>query len=582
MQKFTQVETRVQDRIKIAHTISVGIYLVAAIGLVSIIGGVVLQMAFSGPIVQGTAVPNSSNSVSLLWTSPGDDGNIGTAASYSIRYGTEQLTDQNWASASAVTTPPLPMVAGTSQTALVTGLNPGTTYYFGIKTTDDAGNVSALSNIPSKKTDIVACTPNWSCSEFSVCRDNVQTRSCIDIAQPSCGTDFNKPIESQSCTMPDLTRTTCAERWSCSEWTACDKGLRTRACTDVERCGTIDAKPLTSFDCSAGGVPPANPNSLYLAAVPAKGGKPEVRVYRATTGKLTSKFSVYSSKYVNGLSITGGFLQRGAEPDIVVGTGPGAAPQISVYTVKGKLVTRFFPYLSKLRTGVNVAVADVDGDGYDDLVTAPAGSYAGLVRVFRYDPQKKKFTRFAEFTAQSSKFKGGLNIASADLDRNGYAEIIAASAIKGRGSRIEVYQYNSATKRVTSRVVFSAYDKKFNNGIEVAAGDVNGDGALELLTSAAPGVTQVRAFSYTGRAAKLLGKFNAGSATFTGGADVTALDVNLDGKDEVITGTYSNGLPGVRVFARNPVKGTFSQIKSRLPAYLFSTGFLRGIRITAL
>lgn len=582
MPKFTQVETKVKDSIKIAHSISVGIYLVAAIGFVSIIGGVVLQMAFSGPIVQSTAAPNSSNSVSLLWTSPGDDGNVGTAASYSIRYSTELLSEQNWASATPLSSPPSPMVAGTSQTALVTGLNAGTTYYFGIKTTDDAGNASALSNVPSKKTDVVACTPSWSCTEFSVCKDNTQTRSCIDIAQPSCGTDFNKPIEVQSCTMPDQTPSTCEERWSCSEWTACDNGLRTRACTDVERCGTTTEKPQTSYDCSTGGPLPANPNPIYLASVQAKGGKPEVRVYRATTGKLASKFSVYSGKYADGLSITGGFLLRGSEPNIVVGTGVGAAPQISVYTVQGKLVTRFFPYLSKLRTGVNVAVADVDGDGNDDLVTAPAGNYAGLLRAYRYDPKTKKFSRIAEFTAQTSKFKGGINIAAADLDRNGYAEIIAAPAVKGRGSRIEVYQYNSTTKRVVSRAVFSAYDKKFNGGIEVSAGDVNGDGVLELLTSAAPGGAQVRAFSFTGRAMKLLGKFNAGSTAFTGGADVTALDVNLDGRDEVITGTFSNGLPGIRVFARDPVKGTFTQIKSRLPAYLFSTGFLRGIRITAL
>ncbi|HXL15626.1 MAG TPA: hypothetical protein VN972_06040, partial [Methylomirabilota bacterium] len=51
-----------------------------------------------------------------------------------------------------VTGEPAPTAAGTQQTFTISGLTPSRTYYIGIRTTDDAGNVSALSNIPTATT----------------------------------------------------------------------------------------------------------------------------------------------------------------------------------------------------------------------------------------------------------------------------------------------------------------------------------------------------------------------------------------------------------------------------------------------
>jgi hypothetical protein len=91
-------------------------------------------------------------SVDLTWTAPGDDGTTGWAVSYDLRYSTGTITAANWASATQVQGEPLPQVAGTSQGMTVQDLSAGTTYYFAIKTTDDANNVSALSNVPSVTT----------------------------------------------------------------------------------------------------------------------------------------------------------------------------------------------------------------------------------------------------------------------------------------------------------------------------------------------------------------------------------------------------------------------------------------------
>lgn len=580
--RLMTTQTEVKTGVRIARAVTVGIYLITAISVVSIVGGSLIQMALTPAVVHTTSV-DSTNSVTLTWTAPGDDAAIGTAASYTVRYATTQLNDQNWDSATTVAHPPAPMVAGTTQSMVVTGLNPGVTYYFGIKTTDEAGNTSALSNIASKMTDLRACMPSWSCTEWSSCSNGQKTRSCIDVSNPVCGNGYNKPIEQQACTAPVTTPPqACTERWSCSTWSACTQGLQSRSCEDVSKCGTTTNRPAVAFDCSIGGTPPADPNPRYLAITKAAGGSSQIVVYRANDGKRRSSFTVYGGTYRAGLSLAGGDLDRNGTPDVIVGSGAGTAPQVSLYSVAGKLITRFYPFTKSLRTGVTVAAGDVNGDGYDDLIVTPASNYPGLVRVFTYDPVSKRFTRLVDVSVQSSKFRGGVSIAAADVNEDGYAEVIAVPAAKGRGSVVEVYRYNTATRRMDKVSSFSAYPKSFNSGMTVTTGDVNGDGIPEVIVGPAPGTGEVRMFAFNGVKSSLFSHFYPASRTFSGGVSLSSMDVNYDGNDEIITGTFSKGVPGVRAYMRNGLTGIVSRTKVRWPEFAFSTTFTKGIRITAL
>jgi hypothetical protein len=96
----------------------------------------------------------SSSTVVLTWTAPGDDGSAGTAASYDLRRSASPITsDALFNAATPVAgTVPAPAAAGTSQNMTVTGLSASTTYYFAIKTKDEALNTSAVSNSPSATT----------------------------------------------------------------------------------------------------------------------------------------------------------------------------------------------------------------------------------------------------------------------------------------------------------------------------------------------------------------------------------------------------------------------------------------------
>jgi len=94
----------------------------------------------------------STYTLGLSWTAPGDDGNIGTASEYDLRYSTSPITEANWDLATRVTGEPKPSEAGSDETFYVRGLSSGTTYYFALKAADEVPNWSSLSNVASRTT----------------------------------------------------------------------------------------------------------------------------------------------------------------------------------------------------------------------------------------------------------------------------------------------------------------------------------------------------------------------------------------------------------------------------------------------
>jgi len=99
------------------------------------------------------AVPISSTTIRLTWTAPGDDGGVGTAASYDIRRAARPIASEiDFAAATPMTGEPAPLPAGSPQSFDVSGLTADTGYHFGMKTIDDASNASARSNTTSAVT----------------------------------------------------------------------------------------------------------------------------------------------------------------------------------------------------------------------------------------------------------------------------------------------------------------------------------------------------------------------------------------------------------------------------------------------
>jgi len=99
-----------------------------------------------GAVTDLTAESPTGASLTLCWTASGDDGDIGTATSYDVRYSTSPIDEGSFKAATQATGAPAPLPAGTPQQMEIKGLSFGTIYYFSLKVRDEWGNPSLLSN----------------------------------------------------------------------------------------------------------------------------------------------------------------------------------------------------------------------------------------------------------------------------------------------------------------------------------------------------------------------------------------------------------------------------------------------------
>ncbi|MCP3170135.1 lamin tail domain-containing protein [Myxococcus qinghaiensis] len=132
----------------------------------------------------------SLSSIRLDWAAPGDDGDLGTATRYEVRYATDAITEATFEAATVVTGVSAPQAPGTAESFTVSSLEVGTTYFFALKTFDGAGNGSALATASASTTnpcdDYVCTPPAPSCAEDGTSLE-VYSSVCVIVAgEPTC------------------------------------------------------------------------------------------------------------------------------------------------------------------------------------------------------------------------------------------------------------------------------------------------------------------------------------------------------------------------------------------------------------
>ena len=115
-----------------------------AVFLVLIAGSILTVSSFAADV--------TPSSITVYWTSPGDNGNEGVASMYDIRYSTSSINAGNWGSILQAEGEPTPHMAGTTETYTIGDLIPDTWYYIAIMTADEVPNWSDLSNVIAVKT----------------------------------------------------------------------------------------------------------------------------------------------------------------------------------------------------------------------------------------------------------------------------------------------------------------------------------------------------------------------------------------------------------------------------------------------
>jgi hypothetical protein len=257
-------------------------------------------------------------------------------------------------------------------------------------------------------------------------------------------------------------------------------------------------------------------------------------------GKVSNvNFFAYDKNFSGGVKVAVGDINGDGEDEIITGTGSGGGPQVRVFNSKGKVLLSFLAYSKDFKGGVNVASGDVNGDGEDEIIVGAGPGGGPQVRVFT---SSGKYTGWAMFPFHPN-FRGGVTVAAGDVDKDGKAEIGVCQASKGE-AWCKVYKYN---KVHTILGQWRAYPQGIECGANLAMADVNGDGKAEVITG--PGTSYsplVKVFSGFGQY-KNIG-FLAYSSLFKGGVFVAGSDIDKDKKAEIITGTGNGGGPQIKGF----------------------------------
>ncbi|HEX7948274.1 MAG TPA: VCBS repeat-containing protein, partial [Phenylobacterium sp.] len=135
-------------------------------------------------------------------------------------------------------------------------------------------------------------------------------------------------------------------------------------------------------------------------------------------------------------------------------------------------------------------------------------------------------------------YAGGVRVAVGDVNGDGVADLVTGTS--SGGPVIKVFDGKTGAEVRA----FNAFAPSFTGGVRVAVGDLNGDGAADIVVGAGEG-SAVRVFD--GLTLDTLHSFNAFDAGFTGGVSV-AVGQDDDGRAALIVGAGAGGAPVVNIY----------------------------------
>lgn len=146
-------------------------------------------------------------------------------------------------------------------------------------------------------------------------------------------------------------------------------------------------------------------------------------------GEQIGKINPLPKSWNGGVATATGLLTSDLTEDIVAGpAGRGSRGEVTVYDGSTlSEISRFNPFPDLPRSGVSLAVADVDQDGKGEIIVGRVGAGQSLVRIFRLDG-----TLFREIKgALPGYYPNGVTVAGADFNGDNFDDV-AIGAGKGR------------------------------------------------------------------------------------------------------------------------------------------------------
>lgn len=156
---------------------------------------------------------------------------------------------------------------------------------------------------------------------------------------------------------------------------------------------------------------------IYVA--PSAGHAGPIRAYSRHGFLMRNDWYPFGGNYAGGYALGMGNIDGAYTNELIVGTGKGVEPMVSVYNRYFGLVHRFPAFESSFRGGISVAGGDVDGDGIDDIIVGAGPGKKPVVKLFSGNGTEK-----GSFTAYDTAGNPGAIVSSQDVDFDGKDDVI--------------------------------------------------------------------------------------------------------------------------------------------------------------
>lgn len=287
-------------------------------------------------------------------------------------------------------------------------------------------------------------------------------------------------------------------------------------------------------------------------------GNPHVKVFNgaalangtfSTTNpdaSLLAQWFPYALQFNVGANVAAGDISGNGFADVVTGATAGN-PHVKVYSGKditnrvfnpdgSSLLAQAFPYALQFNVGANVAIGDVNGDGYADIVTgATTGNphvkvYSGKdIATGVFSTANADGSLLASFFAYGVQFNVGAFVTVGDANGDGYGDIITGASIGSPhvkvfdGRAVANHTFNSNTPDTNIINQFFAFDVGQNIGVSVGAANFSGTGKVDILIGAQNASNyRMVAGTSTGTKPPALRGIDTFAADIQGGIDVGA------------------------------------------------------------
>ncbi|HSQ57676.1 MAG TPA: VCBS repeat-containing protein, partial [Gemmata sp.] len=179
------------------------------------------------------------------------------------------------------------------------------------------------------------------------------------------------------------------------------------------------------------------------------GGLPVVKVFRVDSGNLAAmtSFLAFSANSRRGVRVAMGDINHDGAADLVVGAGVGQLPRVLIYDGKGLaagsaslLSPAFLAFATRMTAGVNLAIGDINGDGFGELIVSQDVGGSSKVRVWsgaaitgNLSTPVSGLSNYQTFFANGLADRGGIRVVSRDIDGDGKAELVTSTASSDAG-----------------------------------------------------------------------------------------------------------------------------------------------------